>query len=158
MKIPVYKLFSTVGVVVILSIPAWAQHTRFEVGVKGGSSGGGVEVCAWCSGSFALFGDASGWPAPQRKSADTVGVGLRFQRLGGICPDGFCFLDVGIASINGPSVSTSGTRSRRRSGGIFGGGVWIPITQRFYVRPQVRLYPGGDDSTASAEVAFGWRF
>ena len=78
---------------VLLSMQAWSQNSRFEVGVKGGAgafmddpSGRGligVGVCAWCSRRFTLFGDYSYWP--ELRSAHTAGAGVRIQKLGAWC-------------------------------------------------------------------------
>jgi len=151
-------------VVTLLSMPAWAQSSRFEVGVKGGAGAFtddprargliGVELCEWCSGRFALFGDYTYWP--QLPSAHTAGAGVRIQKLGAWCFSA-CFVDLGIAGFNGPFVNAAGT-SNRGVGFIAGGGVKIPAGQHFYLRPQVRIYALGSNSAVSAEVGVGWRF
>ena len=169
-----YKLFLIAGLLGNLSTPAWAQvsapawsqNTRFELGAKAGAvafvddglavSGAsvGVEVCAWCEGGFALFGEASYWDH-FGESASIAGVGLRIQRIGTYCL-GLCFVDLGIGTLDHPSVFVGSVRVRRRlATGIAGIGVWIPIGPKLYVRPQLRFYPG---AFASAEAGFGWRF
>ena len=168
----IQKALFAVVLAAIFSTPAWAQNSRFELGGKGGagyfnldgSRRGliGVEVCAWCGGRYALFGEYSFWPKPAGNNsfrpANTAGVGLRIQRIGILCLD-LCFFDVGIAVANGALGIATETGNTARSGLlVLGGGINIPIGERLYIRPQVRGYAGGDNSASSAEVGIGWRF
>lgn len=166
----IYKTLLAMALAGILSMPAWAQpqHSRFELGARGGvtrvigtdavvvGAVVGVEVCAWCSGEYALLAEYSHLtldrPIAGIESGDTLGAGLRIQGLGVLCFQ-LCFFDAVVVMSNGRSVNTSVTQA----GVILGTGVFIPAGRHLYVRPQVRLYitqAGG----ASAEVGIGWRF
>jgi hypothetical protein len=159
------NILLVMGLAGMLSAPAWAQETaKFNAGFKGGiggyccDSGGtspalgtvGVEFCAYCAGRFGLFGEYSHWFG-ERSSADLAGFGVRIQGKGRVRP----FFDFG---------ASAGRDTIRRSvydaaGVVVGAGVTIPIKQRFYIRPQVRLYGRGESHMdATAQVGFGWRF
>lgn len=165
----------------VLSLPAGAQDaTRFELGIKGGGGSVGylddssapargvigAELCAWCSGRYALYGEYSHWlPADARNSSytgsDTFGLGLRIQGTRKIRP----FFDIGIAGLNHRITTVFSGRtihSSETTGGVgFGAGVRIPAGEHLYVRPQVRFYAlggAGPYAGLSAEVGVGWRF
>jgi hypothetical protein len=152
------------GLAGMLSAPAWAQETgKFNAGFKGGVGGYlsevssptlgtvGVEFCAYCSGRFALFGEYSHWFGVT-DSSDLAGLGLRIQGKRSVKP----FFDIGVSG----GSDRSGRWVYTAAGLVFGAGVTIPIKQRFYLRPQVRLYGRGKSEymDATAQVGFGWRF
>ena len=110
--------------------------------------GAGVEACAKCGDRFGLFGEYSHWARPQPlRSAtsgltgmDIAGGGLRIQAptlLGGIRS----FVDVGLG-VGRYRWLQSG--ENKVYGFIAGYGVTIPISGRWYVRPQSRLYVMAD--------------
>lgn len=154
------------GLAGVLNVSAFGQSAaKFDIGMKGGvggyavaDSGGsspalgtvGVEFCAYCSGRLGLFGEYSHWFG-ERSSADLAGFGVRIQGKRAVRP----FFDFGVSA---------GRDTIRRSvydaaGLVLGAGVTIPIKQRFYPRPQVRLYGRGESHLdATAQVGFGWRF
>ncbi len=110
----------------------------------GGIVGAGVEACAWCGDRFALFGEYSHWARLQSLSSATKGLtgvdiaggGLRIQGptlLGSVRS----FVDVGLG-VGRYRWLQSG--ENKVYGFIAGYGVVIPISDRWYVRPQSRLY------------------
>jgi len=110
----------------------------------GGFASAGVEACAWCGDRFALFGEYSHWARLQSlrsgtsglTSVDIAGGGLRIQAptlLGGVRS----FIDVGLG-VGRYRLLQSG--ENKVYGFIAGYGVIIPINDRWYVRPQSRLY------------------
>jgi len=163
------KIFLLI-VVAYLSVPAWAQSgADLEVGLKGGvgdyssaedSPGGrgvvGVEVCAFCAGKYALFGDYQHFFRPDNtrtsyKSAESFSAGLRIQGNRKVNP----FFDVGV----GVGKNRFGLTSLTTVGAAFGTGLRIPLGERAYVRPQLRLHVLSHGYLlGSAEVAVGWRF
>ena len=153
------------GLAGILGVPAGAQETgKFEIGVKGGVGGYvvadsgstsptlgtvGLEFCAYCAGRFGLFGEYSHWFG-DRAATDVAGFGIRFQGKRQVRP----FFDLGVAG----GRDTVGRSTSTGAGLVLGAGVTIPIKQRFYLRPQVRLYGKENHADVTAQVGFGWRF
>jgi hypothetical protein len=148
----------------MLSIPGFAQTTgKFDAGIKGGVGGYaaegsspalgtvGVEFCAYCAGRFGLFGEYSHWFGANN-SSDLAGVGLRIQGKRSVKP----FFDFGVSA----GQDVFGRHTYTAAGLVLGAGVTIPLKQRFYLRPQVRLYGRGNSDylDATAQVGFGWRF
>jgi hypothetical protein len=174
------RILLSAGLASVLSMSAWAQpNAQFEVGVKGGvgaygadnaPSPGfgqvGVEVCAYCGGRYALFGEYSHWLSPAAPksgiidSADLFGVGLRIQGRRRVRP----FFDIGLAVGRdsfwcGCSGTPTTLDAHTTTGVVVGGGVMIPVGKHLYLRPQIRIRPmSAFHGAASAEVGFGWRF
>ena len=109
----------------------------------------GVEACFPCSGRFAFFGEYSHWFASdanvQANPSDLVrrmilaGGGLRIQGRGSVQP----FFDVGVvggADTHGVGFGSGSGRGQALGGVVVGGGVRIPLGERWYIRPQVRAY------------------
>jgi hypothetical protein len=164
----------------LLCSTAWAQNgTRYEFGIKSGFGGlgstrtedmhatsvpanrihFGVEACALCEKKYALFGGYDHWlaptdPYPTYSSADTLSAGFRIQGRHRVRP----FADIGFTL----------AQSRGRSGlavtqGLYGVGLGfgaqVPIGERKYLRPQLRIYALTHAYRAGGlEVSFGWRF
>ena len=154
------------GLAGALCVPGLAQSAgKFDIGIKGGVGGYaaadsgatspalgtvGVEFCAYCAGRFGLFGEYSHW-FETNNSSDLAGVGLRIQGKRTVRP----FFDIGVSG----GGDTSRGHIFTAGGLVIGAGVTIPIKQRFYLRPQVRLYGRGESHVdATAQVGFGWRF
>ena len=123
---------------------------------EGAVVGVGVEACSWCGNRFALFGEYSHWARLQSSRSatsrltgmDIAGGGLRTQGptlLGGIRS----FVDVGLG-VGRYRWLQSG--ENKVYGFIAGYGVIIPISDRWYARPQSRLYLMAD------RICFGCPF
>lgn len=175
-----HRLLGIGALTALLSLSAMAQDKpHFEVGIKvgGGAYGNvedsrsnplghvGVEFSAYDSGHAALFAEYSHWisgdsvPSSAVNSADLFGVGLRLQGTRRIRP----FFDIGIAiGRDTYSPSYAGTQTRladTTKGIVLGTGVTLPVGERFYLRPQFRVYPMSSlHIAASGEVGLGWRF
>ena len=164
-----HKVLLMAGLAGLLSQSAWAQdNPRLEAGLKGGAgaysyvddnarSRGvvGLEVCAYCSGRFALFGGFSHFLPPGAPShygaANLVEGGLRIQGRRRVRP----FFDAGIAVAN----SRFRMRTRITGGLALGAGVTILAGPHFYIRPQARVYAMNQAYLAVAgEIGIGWRF
>ena len=110
---------------------------------EGGFLGAGVEACTKCGDRFALFGEYSHWArlqplrsATRLTGVDISGGGLRTQGptlLGGIRS----FVDVGLG-VGRYRLLESGENTVY--GFILGTGFIIPLSDRWYVRPQSRVY------------------
>lgn len=140
-----------------------ASAQQAELGVTGGfgafgdygrnSSGGqfGAEACVLCSGRFAVFGEYTHWFTGQgdvfgfRSAVDLGGGGLRIQSSNRLSP----FVDVGVFG--------GQDRHGGLGGVVVGAGVRVPLGERWYVRPQVRVY-GSFHTAAIASVGIGYRF
>ena len=166
-------LVASCGAVVMACLPARGQPIpRFEAGFRGGAGQYdysddrtrtrgvfGAEVCAFCSGRYALFGGYSRFLPPggssHYQSADQIGLGLRIQGRRQVRP----FFDIGLAV--GYSRFDSGiyARSTTTAGAELGGGVTFLVGPSLYIRPQVRLCAMSEVYVAaSGEVGIGWRF
>jgi hypothetical protein len=103
-----------------------------------------------------MFGDYQHFLKPNNGrtgygSADSFSGGLRIQGRRKVSP----FLDLGIAVGTGRYDGTSLTSV----GAAFGTGLRVPLGQRAYVRPQLRLhFLDHGIFSGAAEVAVGWRF
>lgn len=163
-------------------LPAAAQASLELGGLAGGgafavSSGvaaargqAGVEVCVFCPGRFALFGEYSHWFGSSSNgmafysdrvaTADLAGGGLRIQGRGRVRP----FFDAGV-------VAGRDEHERIGYGGFLGGvvlgvGVSVPLGERLYIRPQFRAYGLSPHSieglsahwAASGGIGIGFRF
>jgi hypothetical protein len=163
------KVLLMAGLAGALSLSAWAhENPRFEVGLKGGAGAlsyvddnpyqrglVGGEVCAYCSGRFALFGGYSHFLPPGAPShygaADLVEGGLRIQGRRRVRP----FFDTGVAV----GHSSFSTRGLTIGGVALGTGVTILAGPHLYIRPQARLYIMSHAYLAVAgEIGIGWRF
>ncbi len=152
---------------------AQAENPRYEVGFRTGAGGYsylddrpymrgmfGVEVCAFCSGRYALFGAYSHFLAPgspsRYKSADLLNTGLRIQGRGRISP----FFDVGFAAGYSRFLWGAGATKAIGTAGVgLGAGVAFRTAKGLYIRPSVRLNAMSEAYVAaSAEIAIGWRF
>jgi hypothetical protein len=103
----------------------------------------GAEACAFCEGRYGVFAEYSHWmtsgsnagsnPSDLVRRADLAGAGLRIQGLGRARP----FFDVGV--VGGRDTHGSGTGGA--VGGVVLGGGWrAPFHERWYIRPQLRVY------------------
>ena len=171
----VSKALLVAGLAGVFCMPTWAQNNpRYELGIKGGVGADkqghiGVEVCAYCEGSYALFGEYTHGFAPPSmltsyRFAELFGAGLRIQ---GLWPLLFNtgFFDFGFALEHGRGLA-KGHTTKTTGGVVLGVGVMIPAGEHLYVRPQLRFYAMAEPNVAvdqgaragSAEVAIGWRF
>jgi hypothetical protein len=144
-------MLNRVIVVTLCATPLLAQTTMLGAMVRGGAfsasssdgaAGGaqmGVEACLLCAGRIGLFAEYSHWFSIDRgigdrvSSADLAAAGLRIQSRRPTS----VFFDIGLAG--GRDWHSSGQHGG--IGGIVaGGGVRIPITPQWMLRPQVRLY------------------
>ena len=118
--------------------------------------GAGVEACAKCGDRFGLFGEYSHWARPQPlRSAtrgltgiDIAGGGLRTQGptlLGGVRS----FVDVGLGVGRYRWLQAG---EHKVYGFIAAYDIIIPISDRWFVRPQTRLYLMAD------RICFGCPF
>ena len=121
----------------------------------------GVEACGWCSRRFSLFGEYSHWEETSGKfstriqRSDLAAGGLRIQGGRRIRP----FFDIGIAGGQDRYVYSGGSGAHSLCGLVLGGGAAVSIRERWYVRPQVRLYAlSGFHAAASVGVGIGYRF
>ncbi|MBL8294215.1 MAG: outer membrane beta-barrel protein [Bryobacterales bacterium] len=155
----------------MLAAAALARAQTGEIGVAGGygtiaaedisyqSFGfAGVEVCGRCDKGFAVFGEYSHWFAgPSRgiTSFDLVAGGLRIQGRRRIRP----FFDAGLAVGRDAFTYSGGRDAHTNWGAVLAGGVAIPIGERFYVRPQFRVYAlTGLHFAIGGGAVFGIRF
>lgn len=118
----------------------------------------GVKGCGFCNKGFALFGEYSHWFAGGSSgitSFDVAAGGLRIQGVRGIRP----FFDAGLAVGHDRFAYTGGRGAHTSWGAVLAGGVAIPVGQRYYVRPQFRLYAlSGLHIAVGVGAAFGVRF
>lgn len=159
----------TVSVLLGSAFLVHAQRFEFGGTIGGGVFGAtdtdipayvnfGLETCALCSGTFSFFGEYNHWePAgrTQIQRADLIAGGLRIQ--GGRRVRGF--FDIGAAGGWDQFSSGFGSASHGNPGIALGGGAAIPLTGRWYIRPQVRAYLlGGLHAGLSAGIGVGFRF
>lgn len=121
----------------------------------------GVEACGWCSGRFALFGEYTHWEHVGKKfltritRSDLAAAGLRIQGGGRVRPFG----DIGLAGGQDRYVYPGGSGVHNLLGIVGGGGVAIALGERWYVRPQYRLYAlSGYHLATGGSVGVGFRF
>jgi hypothetical protein len=126
----------------------------------------GAEICAFCSGRFALFGEYSLWTRTGGVNTWAhiytgllAGAGLRIQGKGRVRP----FFDVGAAGgqdrYEWGSAGYAGRNAHNLGGMVLGGGVSIPLGKGFYIRPQARFYAlTGMHFAAGTGVGVGYRF
>jgi hypothetical protein len=163
------------GVALLDSTPVFAQRLEVELktqaayvlvedGDGGVFAGLGVEACAKCNDRFGLFGEYVHWARPQALPSaargltgmDLVGGGVRIgggdssRRIQSFFDVGF-----GIAQVR----MLQPPHEHTFFGLIFGTGAVVPISSRWYVRPQFRAYWMGIYSLAtSGGVGVGARF
>jgi hypothetical protein len=118
----------------------------------------GAEACGFCSGSFALFAEYSHLEVIGATRGyditrfDLFGIGLRIQGGRRVRP----FFDVGFA-IGRDEYGLDSAHSN--PGAVLAGGVGIPLGNRFYLRPQFRVYAlRGLHVAAAGTVGVGARF
>lgn len=154
-----------------LAGPLLAQNPpRFELEFKGGVGGyegigargtAGAGACLLCSGNLGVFTEYTHWTAPGARSAyaagDSFSLGLRLQTKASSAIKARPYLDVGLAT--GRVLFSSRGGSRTGTGLTIGGGVLLPVTPRFYFRPQLRTYSLSNSIAGlSAEIGIGYRF
>ncbi len=168
------RIFLLAASASLLCAPLFAQteNPRYEAGFTAGVGAYsyfddhaharavfGAELCAFCGGRYALFGDyrhflAPGAPSGYR-SADLVNAGLRIQGRGRVS----AFFDVGFAAGSSRYSWRSGVKAMGTAGAGLGGGVTFRTAKGLYIRPQVRIYVMSEAYVAAeTEVGIGWRF
>ncbi len=162
----------------LLPLVATAQQWEFGGTVGGGGFGAegtgtpayvifGIETCAFCSSRAGLFGEYNHWQygsggySSRITSVDMLAVGLRLQGKRKVRG----FFDVGFAGgwdrfewdrIGG---SFGGSGSHGNPGLVLGGGIAMNLAERWYIRPQVRLYAlWGLHAGFAGTVGVGYRF
>ncbi len=126
-----------------------------------GFANAGVEACGWCGGRFGLFGEYSHWEEADAKfptriqRSDLAAAGLRIQGGRRIRP----FFDIGMAGGQDRYVYPGGGGAHNLVGVVLGGGAAVSIREKWYIRPQVRVYGlSGYHAAASVSVGIGYRF
>ncbi len=141
--------------ILFIAAAVWAGAQAIDAGGLGGGGGiassgpmtgagvVGAEVCVFCEGRWAVFGEYTHWvtsgskaghnPSDLVRRADLFGGGLRIQGRGRVRP----FFDLGL--VGGRDRHGAGNGGAV-GGAVLGGGVRVPLRERFYLRPQVRVY------------------
>jgi hypothetical protein len=145
------------SVLLLLLTSAVVPAQRFELGATAGggaygdygrgSAGAqaGVEACLLCSGRLALFGEVTHFFAGGPQAVNLAGGGLRLQGRRNVRP----FVDIGFVA--------GGNRGGQSRGMVTGAGVQVPLSQRWYLRTQARLY-ASIRPAAILSLGLGYRF
>ena len=162
-------------VVCMLLASTLAAHAQgVEVGVTGGFGGVGAEglsyrnfgviggeICGFCNRGISIFGEYSHWLptkddlATRITSFDLAAGGVRIQGGRRVRP----FFDFGVAGGTDRYAYSGGTGSHTNWGVVLGGGAAIPLGEKFYVRPQFRIFAlSGIHVLTAGSVGFGIRF
>lgn len=101
----------------------------------------GFQGCGFCDRRFAVFGDyrhlfATETVRTQITSFDLVSGGLRIQGRRRVRP----FVDVGAVVGVDRFTYSAGQGSHASGGFVVCGGARLPVTDRVYLRPEVRLF------------------